>query len=285
MRFRGLFPAIVLLIAGAANAAVVIDIDDQPATVAPTDAGTAAREPGGLVDVDPKGNRPAQGQWFIPYYEADRLHDGESTYFAIRNQAGLPTQVLAEFFNVAFELQTTQTYDLESREVKTVAVKHVPNLPMELDGYTRGVLRMTAVSDVSVDYFQLDTDNAFAVGGNGFTLDDFCTRWSARFLRFAGEGGTVLSMMVNGPQGSQPADLATVLGNVYSESGEFVSSFEIRTDEYAFKVAVHDLVPPDVSFGAVELIVNSVFLPSAIIEVQHQALGEFSVGHRAVCTD
>jgi hypothetical protein len=156
---------------------------------------------------------------------------------------------------------------------------------MDLDGYTRGFLRMTALSDVSVDYFQMDTENAFAVGGNGFILDDFCTRWSARFLRFAGDGGTVLTMMVNGPQGSQPADLATVIGNVYSEAGEFISSFEIRTDEYALKIPVHDLLPPDVDFGVVELIVNSLFVPSAIIEVQHQALGQFSVGHRAVCTD
>lgn len=40
-----------------------------------------------------------------------------------------------------------------------------------------------------------------------------------------------------------------------------------------------------VDFGVVELIVNSVFLPSGIVEVQHQALGQFSVGYWAACMD
>lgn len=285
MRYRGLFLIAMLLIAGVADAAVVIEIHDQPLMVSLPEGRDDARAGGDLFDAESKANRPAQGQWFIPYFKADRLHDGESTYFAIRNEEGLPTSVLVEFFDVAFELQTTQTYDLESREVKTVAVKHVPNLPIDLDGYARGFLRMTASRAVSVDYFQMDTENAFAVGGNGFILDDFCTRWSARFLRFSEEGGTVVTMMVNGPQGTLPSDLATVVANVYSEAGVFVSSFEIRTDEYALEIAIHDLLPPDVDFGVVELIVNSVYTPSGIVEVQHQALGQFSVGHWAVCTD
>jgi hypothetical protein len=92
-------------------------------------------------------------------------------------------------------------------------------------------------------------------------------------------------MMINGPQGLRPADPVTVLGDAYSEAGVFLGSFTIRTDQWSIEVPVHDIVPPGENFGVVELAINSLFLPAGIVEVRHRALGQFSVGHWAMCAD
>jgi len=271
--------------AAAAQAEVVIDLHDRPLVATVLGSRVGPPPTGGLVATEAKSNTPAAGQWFVPHYAADKLHDGDSTFFSIRNEGLVAASVAVEFFDVDFQLQTTQTYDLEPREVKSVAVRNVPNLTIGAGGYARGFLRMTSLAPILVDVFQLETRNAFAAGGVAFVTEDFCTRWNARFLRFGTSGGTTLSMMVNGPQGTRPFDPVTVAGDVYSESGDFVGSFSIRTDEWSFEVAIHDLVPTGVDFGVVELVVNSVFLPSGIVEVQHQALGQFSVGYWAACMD
>ena len=178
--------------AGVSGAAVVVRTHDQPLVETVLESrGTVAQE-GGLTESEAKSNQPDSGQWFIPFYRADKLQDGDSTYFAIRNESAFPTTVVAEFFDVDFDLETTQTYELDSREVRTVAVRHVPNLTLGGDGYARGLIRIAAPSLVTVDYFQLETRNAFATGENGWTLTDLCTRWSARFVRFGTSGGTTL---------------------------------------------------------------------------------------------
>jgi hypothetical protein len=271
--------------AGVSSAEVLVKTHDQPLVESFLENRDASNQVGGLADADGKSNRPAAGQWFIPYYRADLLQEGDSTYFSIRNESNFPQSVVVEFFDVGFDLDATQTYEIDSREVRAVAVKHVPHLTMGGDGYARGFIRMNAPSLVTVDYFQLETRNAFATGETGWALTDLCTRWSARFLRFGAEGGTTLAVMVNGPRGNRPSDPATIIGDLYSEAGDFITSFEVFTDEYALEIEIHDLIPPRVDFGVVELVINAVYTPSGIIEVQHQALGSFSIGHRGICRD
>ena len=266
-------------------AEVLIELHDRPFDMTSLVSDDEHPATGGLATAPRKANQPLQGQWFVPYFRADKQTDGDSTFFAIRSEGALPSPVVAEFFDVHSQVQTTETYDLDPREVRTVAVKHVPNLAVGGDGYARGFLKITSLVPITVDYFQLETRNDFAVGGVGFVVGDFCTRWSARFLRFGASGGTTLSMMINGPQGTSPADPVTVAGNVFTESGDPVGSFSIRTDEWALQLPVHELVPEGLDFGVVELIINSTFLPAGIVEVQHQTFGRFSVGHWAICMD
>ena len=275
----------LLLWTGAATAEVVVELHDRPLIGSSIDVRVAIPPAGGVVDAATKANRPQSGQWFIPRFEADKLSEGDSTYFSIRSEAILPSAVVIDYFDVHANLQTTETIELESREVRSFALKYIPNLLIDGDGYARGFIRITALAPVTVDYFQLETRNAFAVGGVGFDIGDFCTRWNARFLRFGSSGGTTLSMMINGPQGIRPFDPVTVLGDIYSENGEFLASFSLRTNEWSLEIPIHDLVPAGVDFGVVELVVNAHFLPAGIIEVRHQALGQFSVGHWAICTD
>jgi hypothetical protein len=276
--------ATILLPAGAI-ATVIVESHDQPLVASTLEGRDRPLERGGLVAPVTKANGPANGLWFVPYFEVDRVVDGDSTYFAIRSESLLPSSVVAEFFDVNFELEVTETYDLEPRQVKSVALKHVPGLPVDGDGYARGLIRFSSLIPITMDVFQLETRNSFAVGGPGFVEADMCTRWHARFLRFDTAGGTTLSMMINGPRGVLLSDPATVVGDVYTEGGDFVGSFSIRTDEWALQLPVHDLVPSGLDFGVVEIVINSVFLPSGIVEVQHRALGRFSVGHAAMCMD
>jgi hypothetical protein len=264
---------------------VVLEWHDQPLVDAVVETIDDARPTGGLLQLPSKANRPAEGLWFIPHFKADKLNPGDTTYFSVRNESLLPSEVTVEYFDVRSALQTTQRFELESRRLKNVALRLVPNLPIAGDGYTRGFARISTFVPVTVDSYQLETRNAFAVGGLGFTTDDFCTRWNARFLKFESAGGTILTVMVNGPQGNRPNDLVTLAGDVYTEAGEFVGSFSIRTDEWSMEIPIHDLIPQGVDFGVVELVVNSVYLPAGIIEIRHQALGRYSVGHWAVCTD
>ena len=144
---------------------------------------------------------------------------------------------------------------------------------------------VSPTGQVYVDSFHLDTRNSFAAGGEAFLTDEFCIRWNARFLRFSTEGGTRLVFYVNGPWGPDPSDPASVLGNVYAENGEFINSFEIRTDEYSFEIPVHDYVLGGVEFGTVELTINGEFPIGGLVEVRHSALGEYSLGHLATCAD
>jgi hypothetical protein len=267
------------------HAEVVVDLHEEPLVNAYLADSRRPRPSGGLVDSLAKSNLPVAGLWFIPRYQADKLTPGDSTYFSIRNEGLVATTVQAEFFDVEYGLETTETYELDRHEVHPVAVKFVPNLTIGHDGYARGFVRITSVVPIAVDFFQLETRNAFAVGGVGYVTDDFCTRWNARFLRFDAEGGTTLSMMINGPQGPRPGDPATVIGDVYSEAGTFLGSLTIRTDEWSIEVPVHDLVSPGTEFGVVELAINSIFVPAGIVEVRHEALGQYSVGHWAYCTD
>jgi hypothetical protein len=267
------------------NAEVLVERTNEPLVESVLRARGESPPVGGLVAPPAKSNVPAEGQWFIPHYRADKLQVGDSTYFAVRSEGALPSTALAEFFDVRSVLQTTESYDLQPREVKTVAIKLVPNLPIDGDGYTRGFLRISSLVPVSVDYFQLETRNAFAVGGVGFVIDDFCTRWNSRFLRFDPSGGTTLSMMINGPRGALSSDPVTVAGDVYTEGGAYVGSFGIRTDEWSVVLPIHNLMPSGLEFGVVELVINSTFSPAGIIEVQHQALDQFSVGHWAICMD
>ena len=285
-RTTGVGCVLLAVSAGSASAETVIELGDRPVVQRLLDD-RAATPPadGGLVDVTTKANGPLAGQWFIPYFKADKLNEGDSTYFAIRSEGALSSTAVVEFFDVESNLQTTESYDLEPREVKTVAVRYVPNLSIDNDGYARGFLRISSLVPITVDAFQLETRNAFAVGGVGFVEGDFCTRWNARFLRFGSSGGTTLSMMINGPRGTGASAPPTIAGDVYSESGEFVTSFTVRTDQWALEIPVPALVPAGVDFGVVELVINASFFPSGIVEVQHQALGQFSVGHWAICMD
>ena len=286
MKRAWIVPVLVLVWVGGSSAEVVVQIHDEPLVSASARTQMASPPPmGGLVGPSVKSNAPDSGYWFIPLFEADMMAPGDSTFFSVRNEDALANTVALEYFDVHFTFQFDDTIELAPHELRSVALRNVAGLAVDPDGYARGVVRVVPDGPIFVDSFQLETRNSFAVGGVGSVIDEFCSQWHARFLRFAAAGGTELVFMVNGPLGGEPGDPVTISGDIYAENGDFINSFTVRTDEWTFAISVHDFVLGGLEFGSVELVIHSHFSPSGLVEVRHQALGEFSVGHQAVCAD
>jgi hypothetical protein len=274
-----------LAFAGGANAEVRVEIHSEPLVQSFLDERDVEPPVGGLVGETTKGYAPADAFWFIPLFKADMAAPGDTTYFSVQNHDSSTIDAVVQYYDVRFALQATETIEIAPHELAAIALRDVPGLPVDADGYARGMVRISPTGPVYVDSFQLETRESFAVGGEGFVTDDFCEMWYARFLRFAAAGGTQLVFLVNGPQGGDPGDPVTVSGDVYAENGDFINSFTVRTDEWSFEIPVHDYVLGGVDFGTVELAINASFSPAGLVQVNHKALGEYSVGHLATCAD
>lgn len=286
MKRAWIIPLVVLVCAGGSSAEVLVELHDEPLVAAAVEQLKGTTAPvGGLVAAPAKSTVPDAGFWFLPLFEADMVAPGDSTFFSVRNEDSASNTVVLEYFDVRFNPQVNDSIELAPHEIRSVALRNVAGLAVDPDGYARGMVRISAQHPVSVDTFQLETRNAFAVGGLGFVDGDFCSQWHTRFLRFGASGGTQLVMTVNGALGGDPGDPATVTGDVYAENGDFINSFTVRTDDWFFTLPVHDFVLGGVEFGTVELVISSTFMPVGAVDVRHQALGEFSVGYPAVCAD
>ena len=153
------------------------------------------------------------------------------------------------------------------------------------------MIRIVTTTPMNADYFQVDTSQNFAAGGEALPMSDFCETWAARFLTFGPGQGTVLSIFVRSPRGGAPSDPPTVVGRVYDESGAFVNTFSIRTDDWVFDVPVQDVVVGGTLFGTVELTLfderdDAGNLHSGgMVTVTHRARNRFSIGSRAYGTD
>ena len=102
MKQTGIALVAVVLWVGVSSASMVVDLHDQPMVEAILERRGDPPVRGGLVDVQTKSNQPIVGLWFVPYYRADKLHDGDSTYFSIRSEGSPPSSVLVEFFDPLF---------------------------------------------------------------------------------------------------------------------------------------------------------------------------------------
>lgn len=241
-----------------------------------------------------KSNEPSDGTWFIPLFKVDAKATGfgSSTFFSLRNEGEVVTNVLVEYFDRKFTppRQHAQRYALIPKQVAAVNVRDaLADLDVGADGFARGLIRIIprAEEPISVDVFQVDAENDFASGSPAFVApDDFCTFWQVRFLKFTGaSGGSVLTVLVNGPRGPAANNPPTLVADVYNQQGAFIRSAEIRTDQWAFEVDLLALAGGGASFGSVELILNAASLPGGVVSVTHGALGKFSVGLEGVCRD
>lgn len=286
MKRAWIIPFVIFVWVGGSSAEVLVELHDAPLVGAAVEQGRATAVPvGGLVSASPKSTVPSADLWFIPLFEADMVVPGDSTFFSVRNEDSADNTVGLEFYDVRFQPQTNENVMLAPHEIRSVALRNVAGLAVDPDGYARGLVRIVPASPISVDSFQLETRNAFAVGGLAPVIGEFCSEWHTRFLRFGSAGGTRLVFLVNGPLGGDPGDPVTISGDVYAENGAFINSFTVRTDEWTFGLSVHDYVLGGVEFGTVELVIHSSFAPAGLVEARHQALGEFSVGYPAVCAD
>jgi hypothetical protein len=289
-----LCPILLLLLSAAASpsgAEVVVNLHHRPLVADHLAARTSADTPTASAPAThslttARGNVPVGGFWFVPRYEVDTTSFSDTTLWSARNESAVAVDLTAQYYNTLFELQHTQTISLAPAETAPVNVRDIGGLPVDPDGFARGFIRLSpANGPISVDVFQVDASENFASADQAFVTADFCANWQTRFLSFGPGQGSVVSFLVNGPRGSAAGDPATVLGDVYNEQGSFINSFTIRTDNWVFDVAILDVVLGGVSFGSVEVVIDSVFAPEGFLTVAHSAEDRYSVGLRGVCRD
>lgn len=245
------------------------------------------------LEANTKDNEPSDLVWFVPYFEVDAsTAAGSSTFFSLRNESDVATNVLVEYFNRAFTQprQQAQRHVLIPKQIVALNVRDVlGSLAVDADRFARGLIRITPRPDepISVDVFQIDVRNNFATGSLAVVFPtDFCTFWQVRFLGFAGSsGGSVATVLVNGPRGLSAASPPTLVADVYNQRGTFIRSTEIRTDQWTFELDLLALAGGRAGFGSVELILNAQSLPGGVVAVAHNALGKYSVGVEGVCRD
>jgi hypothetical protein len=280
---RSIAAALLLFSAPWSDAEVVIETSAGPAP----DLASLRLPP----DPAAKGHEPDDGTWFIPLFKVDTrgTAPASSTFFSIRNEGDLTTNVLVEYFDTAFTppRQHAVRYVLIADQIVSVNVRDVPDLDVDPDLFARGILRITPRPDepVAVDAFQVDGTNNFASGGHAFTAGDFCDLWQVRFLDFGGASGSVMTVLVNGPRGMGAANPPTISGTVFNQQGQPVNNFNVRTNEWALEIPLLDLVQGDQRFGSIELVLNATGNPGGVVSVVHSAFGRFSIGAEGVCKD
>jgi len=280
--------ALALPLALPAAAGVTVERSPLPSSEIqpPARRGALPNEGGSSLAAAPRDNRPSGELWFAPRYFVNTTDFAETTLWAVRNEGTMGTVSLTvQYFDVFFAPQRVDSFMIDPHAVKTVNVRDVPGLAVDPDGFARGFIRFTPGGAVSVDTLQVDTAENFAQGDVGFTLSDFCAAWQVRFASFTPGEGSVISFLVNGPRGNDMGDPPTVMGDVYNEAGDFVSSFTIRTDQWAFDIQSLDLVLGGLAFGSIELTIDALSFPDGLVSVAHSAEGRFSVGLRGICKD
>lgn len=231
-----------------------------------------------------KTDKPEE-TFIVPFFEVDTNNEeGTTTFFAVSN-------VSYQTVDVAVRYQALDGTELRQDFVRLGAletlvrnVRFVGGLPADPDGFARGfiVVLQNSVMGTSLlvgDYFQVDPGNAFATGQRMASLDDLCIVNQVRFLDFG--SGTELRLLINEPQGSDPArDPASVVVYPNLQDGTVLQPTDIYTDDYAFEVSASDFTTS--AFGT--LLFEFSNSSGGLVYAEYSAFGQFSVGLNGACT-
>lgn len=285
---------LILLLALCSPGAAEVLVETLPTPVLGTESAVGSPNTVGARSNDAR-LEPRSGtfshSWTVPRFRVDRTKPGDTTLLALiptGSCAGNPvcgaSNVLVHYYDRSHVAQHSEGYDVAPGAVQTINVRDVPGLPVDPDGFSRGSISIYFQGyPGTVDYFQVDTSEDFATGGPAFPREDFCEIWWARFLSFGPGQGSVLSLYVPNPLGGGLSDPPTVTGEVYDESGTFINSFVVRTDQWAFDLEIEDFAVGAVPFGRVKLDLGGDEERTGIVSVRHAAEGRFSIGSSAAC--
>lgn len=288
MQLRGTLVFLLSILAAPAFAEVVIErssdriLAERPAPSAEKSA------PGGLFEGTADKGMVGSILWFLPWVIDDSDPFANTTFFSVRNDNfdGTDASVVIEYFDDSFVEQRTDFLDLAGNELAPINVRAVGDLVTEPGAVNRGFIRLQTDGDLATDMFQINFGENFASGDHGFRLEDFCTAWRVRFLRFPGAtDGTVLTFIINGPLGAADTDPPTISGEVFTESGAFINSFTVRTGLWVLELSALDLVIPGTDFGTIAIELDTFAAPSGIVLEKHSAFDKYSVGIAGVCKD
>lgn len=295
MRYlRALVLALILLAPAAAGAEVIFESEDGKIVLRrsggkalPEARAAAVRRAAtrpSLTALIGAGKRDQPRETLIlPSYFVDPA-TADTTLFAVRNAGGGFAALTIRYFGS--ELDDLQYAPdpllLLPREVVTVNLRDViGELTPRPDGTYRGLVTFLTDELITGDYFRTDPANAFASGDRLVGLDDFCRRNEVRFI--AGgpfTGGTLLTFLIDQPQGISPGDLPTAFIRSFDEAGNPGPEIDFFTTENSatFPVSLIGLS----GFGVIEIDFDQT---TGVVIAEYSALGQFSVAMNGTCTD
>lgn len=225
----------------------------------------------------------------LPYYEADSVSSvGRTTAFSVRNNTAEPVPVAFTYFEPSDGASAlAEQVVLQPREVRSVNLRDLPNLPVDEKGFRRGFVVAEAIGNlvlpdnvISGDYFVVDPSQSAASGGKLLDTDAAeCQKWGHRFFSGGGfDGGLEISFLALDVPGTR----VQLLGDVYDEDGTAVATIEVESTERVFSVGDDDLDLP-ISAGTIEWTFQDGARGTVMSTLT--AGGVYSVGVEAACID
>lgn len=243
---------------------------------------------------EPKGGLEKRGAaldtpgnfFIIPYYEANTVNANDrATLMSVRNESTTTSSVVIDVYDEFGVLYRSVEQDLLAKETYTANLRDLlagqPGVP---DGVVTGWIDVLSPSMVSVDYFQVYPNDAFATGDTAFKASSACDDYKIRFLIGGGfDGGTQVIFHAFNPMGGDAAtDPPTITGQVYDEAGNPINTFAIFTDEVVSSVPAALLVDAPTNFGTIDVDFEA---NGGLVTTTHDASGRYSVGLKGYCLD
>ncbi len=286
---------LALALASSATAEVIIQLHNGPlselarphyATSIDPSQPTASRP----MD-DAKVENPSTF-YILGHFKIDSTNPfGETTFVTIRNEgqaADTPTLVLHLVDSLGTQGNVALPI-LAPRQMIAINLNGNATAAPDGDGFIRGWAIITSNQPISVDFFQVNTNQDFAASGTAINLNagGFCYRTRSRFLLGGGfSGGTEITFMQDLPFGADTVnDPPSIEGEAYGEDGALINSFTIWTDEFSFQRQAEDLVLPGNVGGALEITFKNAengFLGGSS-RAEYKANDKFSANLKGFC--
>ncbi len=277
---------VMLLMAaqGPVSAQVEIQVGDQPRRLVQPGPGLT-REVHDLFAPTQSTEGSIPILQFLPRFHVDTTGFSDTTLWSARNYIGLPASLRVTYFTMSGANQQVSNFTLAPFEVVSVNIRDVVGLAVNGLGIADGYVEFSTNDSIAFDAFQVDVSQDFASAPSIVSFSDFCTHWSSRFIEFTPGESSILTFFVNGAQGTNPGNPATVTGTVFDEAGNSIQDFSIFSSFLSFTIDTSTLVPPSLSAGVLALNIDSALSPNGYVSVEHKADGKFSVSLPAACTD
>lgn len=286
----------LLLAAGAAPAAhaagegVVLQVGEAP----PANPSSVTRD----ASLDPRFNDRPRDAFLLPLFEVDRSSPfAETTLIAVRNATEQGHDVTISYwvdhvFDPMADPDLVQSFSLPAKEIATFNLRDLPEISGGAggDAVIHGWLLVEhddGVGDtLSADWFRVDDDQDFAVGGRLVDVDTSytCTEWGLRHLVGGGfTGGTQLEVFTDTPLGLGTPSFSVTF---YDEAGNNQGTVNVSTNRQAVQIDVAELLDvlpgSPAGLGGMEVLFQS-GTTGGLVMGTYSADGQFSIGMDATC--
>lgn len=225
--------------------------------------------------------------FLLPLYEVD-VDGALTTLFAARNAFDVPNEVTVTYFDRFGTPIKSEVADIGPLGAVTRNVRDVTGLPVEGDGVRRGFAILSAVSELSGDFFRVDPVSNFASGDRLILLSEaLCDVWDFRFLRGGPfSGGTDLVIFVQEPLGpDELLDVPSAIIEVFDEAGNFLGSVGLWTALVVNRVTadeILDAIASPAAAGIFDFFFDSL-TDGGLVMGTYSAEGRYSIGMHGTC--